>query len=69
MGSEVPETPPIFVCLALPGHAGQPCDHAQQTYMFEEEAALLPCFLTGNAADAKHLAERAVRVARAVLES
>ena len=47
----------VFMCLALPGQDG-PCDHAGTTYMFADEARLLPLFLPGGSSEAQHLTQR-----------
>ena len=57
-----------FLLLGLPGTEG-PIDHAQATYVFSEEAALLPCFLPQGTEHARELALRASEVGRAQLGS
>ena len=49
----------VFLCLGLPGVGVGPTDHAGTTYVFAEEAQLLPCFLPQTAPQALALAERA----------
>lgn len=56
----------VLLVLALPAGAG-PCDHAKTTFMFADEAQLLPCFLPTDAQDAEGLAGRALNAARQAL--
>ena len=55
-----------FLLLALPGDDG-PIDHAKATFVFSEEAALLPCYLPQGTEHARELARLAREVARAEL--
>jgi len=55
-----------FLLLGLPGDEG-PIDHAQATYVFSEEAALLPCYLPQGTEHACELAALTREVARACL--
>jgi len=55
-----------FLLLGLPGEEG-PIDHAQATYVFSEEAALLPCYLPQGTEHARELARLAREVARVEL--
>ena len=55
-----------FLLLGLPGDEG-PIDHAQATYVFSEEAALLPCYLPQGTEHACELADLTREVARACL--
>ena len=59
----------VFLLLALPGAGSSPCDHAKSTYMFAEEAMLLPCFLPAGVHEAQRMAEWAVQAAMRVLRS
>ena len=45
-----------FLLLGLLPHGATPCDHAQATYVFSEEAQLLPCFLPKGTQQAQDLA-------------
>ena len=56
----------VLLVLTLPAGAG-PCDHAKTTFMFADEAQLLPCFLPTDAQDAEGLAGRALNAARQAL--
>ena len=55
-----------FLLLGLPGDEG-PIDHAQATYVFSEEAALLPCYLPQGTEHACELAALTREVARVCL--
>ena len=55
-----------FLLLGLPGDDG-PIDHAKATFVFSEEAALLPCYLPQGTEHARELARLAREVARAEL--
>ena len=57
----------VFLLLALPGKGSSPCDHAKSTYMFADEASLLPCFLPAGTRDAQRLADRTLQAALRVL--
>ena len=50
-----------FLLLASLDHGATPCDHAQATYAFTEEARLLPCYLPLGSQQAVGLARGRVR--------
>ena len=56
----------VFMCLVLSGQDG-PCDHAGTTYMFADEARLLPVFLPGGSSEAQRLTQHALTAIGRVL--
>ena len=58
-----------FLLLASPAHGASPCDHAQATYVFTDEAELLPCYLPRGAQQAQKLSSVAHAAALSCLAS